>query len=166
MAPLELRERVPMPIEQAIKNFCFHFALLQLFIALLVARIVHAIRMHCRHKYDVLPVRRPDRAVCTSRNVRHLMRFAHERAGVRIEIAHPDLRRVRRFRGPDESFAVRRKTGALLVIRRWIQPPRFTASSRNDPQMRNLRVRREIDIFAVKNDPFTIRRRHRRADAL
>src|SRR5262249_31786222 len=28
------------------------------------------------------------------------------------------------------------------------------------------RVRREIDIFAVEHDPFAIRRRHRRAEAL
>src|SRR5437899_12940590 len=32
--------------------------------------------------------------------------------------------------------------------------------------MRNLRVRREIDVFAIEHDPFAIGRRHRRADAL
>ena len=31
--------------------------------------------------------------------------------------------------------------------------------------MRNLRVRREIDIDAIEHDPFAVRRRHRRADA-
>ena len=32
--------------------------------------------------------------------------------------------------------------------------------------MRNLRVRLEIDIYAIEHDPFAIRRRHRRADPL
>jgi hypothetical protein len=32
--------------------------------------------------------------------------------------------------------------------------------------MRNLRVRFQIDIYAIEHDPFAIRRRHRRADAL
>src|SRR6476660_8611082 len=32
--------------------------------------------------------------------------------------------------------------------------------------MRNFRVRLQIDIFAIKHHPFSVRRRHRRADAL
>jgi len=43
---------------------------------------------------------------------------------------------------------------------------RFTATGRHNPQMRNLRIRGEIDIFAIEHDPFPIRRRYRRADAL
>ena len=35
----------------------------------------------------------------------------------------------------------------------------------HDPQMRDFPVRLEIDIFAIEYDPFSIRRRHRRADA-
>ena len=52
------------------------------------------------------------------------------------------------------------------MIRRWIQSPRFTAVRRHDPQMRNPRVRFQIDIYAIEHDPFAIRRRHRCADAL
>ena len=65
-----------------------------------------------------------------------------------------------------KPFAVGRKSRAFLVIRRWIQPPRFTAARRHDPQMRNPRVRFQIDVYAIEHDPFAIRRRHRRADAL
>src|SRR5262245_5811247 len=93
------------------------------------------------------------------------MRFTNEYSGSGIKVAHPDLRRISRFRSPDESFAVRRKPRALLVIRSWIQSPRFAAVRWHDPQMRNLCVRIEIHIFAIEHDPFTIRRRHRRADA-
>src|SRR6478735_98520 len=32
--------------------------------------------------------------------------------------------------------------------------------------MRNPRVRFQIDVYAIENNPFAIRRRHRRADAL
>jgi hypothetical protein len=32
--------------------------------------------------------------------------------------------------------------------------------------MRNLRVRRKIDIYRIEHDPLSIRRRHRPADAL
>src|SRR5262249_40003968 len=56
MAPLEFGERVPMPIKEARKNFRFHFALLYLFVALLVARIILAIGIDCRHEHDVLAV--------------------------------------------------------------------------------------------------------------
>src|SRR6266436_1405229 len=97
MAALEFSERTPMPIEQSRKDFRFYFALLQFFVALLVARVVFAIRINRRYEYDVLPIRRPDAAV---------------RSG------------------------------------------------------RNLRVRFEIDIYAIEHHPFAIRRRHWRADAL
>ena len=56
MAALEFGERAPMPIEQSRKDFRFHFALLQLFVALLVARVIFAIRINRRHKHDVLTV--------------------------------------------------------------------------------------------------------------
>src|SRR4029453_555845 len=52
------------------------------------------------------------------------------------------------------------------MIRRWIQSPRFTAACGHDPQMRNPRVRFQIDVYTIENDPFAIRRRRRRADAL
>src|ERR1043165_3729178 len=94
------------------------------------------------------------------------MWFAHERATFRIEIAHPDLRRISCFRSPDQPFAVRREAGSFFMIRCWIQSPRVTAARRHDPQMRNLRVRFEIDIYAVENNPFAVGRGHRRADSL
>jgi len=154
-----------MPIKQLRENFRFHFAFLQLFIALFVARIILAIRIHCRHEHDVLPVRRPHPAVRAGRNRRNLMRFSNQLPAFGLEIAHPDLRRISRLRCPDQPFAVRRKPRTLLVIRRWIQPARLAPAGRHDPQMRNLRVRLEIDIDAIEYDPFAIRRRHRRADA-
>ena len=63
MAALEFGERVPVPVEELCENLRFHFALLQLFVALLVARIIFAIRINRRNKDDVLAVRRPDRAI-------------------------------------------------------------------------------------------------------
>jgi hypothetical protein len=57
MTALELSERVPMPIEQVRKDFRFYFALLQFFIALLIAAIIFAIRINRRHEHDVLAVR-------------------------------------------------------------------------------------------------------------
>ena len=93
------------------------------------------------------------------------MRFPKQLPRFGVEIAHPDLRRIGRLRRPDQPFAVRRKSRALLVIRRWIQPARLAPAGQHDPQMRNLRVRLKIDIDAVEHDPFAIRRRHRRADA-
>src|SRR6266487_6897061 len=94
------------------------------------------------------------------------MRFPKQLPRLRVKIAHPDLCRISRFRGPDQSFAIGRKARALLVNRRWVQSPRFTATGGHNPQMRNLRVRREIDIFAVEHDPFAIWRRDRCAHAL
>src|SRR5258705_858077 len=96
------------------------------------------------------------------------MRLAGERACVRIEIGHPDLRRISRLGCPDQAFPVGRKPRALLVIRRWIQSPSGSCRTvrRHDPQMRDLRVRFQIDVYAIEYDPFAIRRRHRRADAL
>ena len=93
------------------------------------------------------------------------MRFSNQLPGFGLEIAHPDLRRIGGLRRPDEPFAVRRKPRTLFMIWRWIQPARLAAAGRHDPQMRDLRVRLKIDIFAVKYHPFAIRRRHRRADA-
>src|SRR6266511_952089 len=94
------------------------------------------------------------------------MRFPNQLSRFGAEIARPDLCWISRFRSPDESFAIRRKSRARLVIRRRIQPPRFAAAGWDNPQMRNLRVLREIDIFAIEYNPSSIRRRHRRTDAL
>src|SRR6267143_301625 len=94
------------------------------------------------------------------------MRLADKLTALGIEIAHPDLRRIGRFRSPDQAFAVRRKSRPFFVMWCWVQSPRFTAASRHDPQMRNLGVRGKIDIFTVEHDPFPIRRRYWRADAL
>src|SRR6266576_692441 len=46
-----------------------------------------------------------------------------------------------------------------------VEPPRFAALCRHDPQMRDFRICLEIAIFAIEHHPFSIRRRHRRADA-
>src|SRR6476646_2731820 len=94
------------------------------------------------------------------------MRFPDERPAYQIEIANPDLRRISSLGGPDQAFAVRRKPWPLLVIRRLVQPPRFTAARRHDPHMRNPRVRCQMDIYTVENDPLAVWRRQRRADAL
>src|SRR4029453_12697458 len=93
------------------------------------------------------------------------MRFPNQLTAFGLEIAHPDLCRIGRFRGPDQPSAVRRKSRTLLMIWRWIKPARFAPAGRHDPQMRSLRVRLKIDIFAVEYHPFAIRRRHRRAGA-
>ena len=63
-----------------------------------------------------------------------------------------------------KPFAVRRKPGPLLMVWRLIQPARFAAGRRHDPEMRDFRVRLQIDVDRVEHDPFSIRRRHRRAD--
>src|SRR4029453_1205820 len=52
------------------------------------------------------------------------------------------------------------------MVRLWFEPPRSTAACGHDPQMRNPRVRFQIDVYTIENDPFAIRRRRRRADAL
>ena len=63
MAALELGISIPMPIEQPRENLRLHLVLLQLVIALLVARVILAIRIHRRHEDDVLLIWRPDGAV-------------------------------------------------------------------------------------------------------
>ena len=72
MTALELGERVPMSIKQARENLRFDFALLQLFIPLLIAGVIFAIGINRRHEQDVLPIGRPDPAIGTGRDVRHL----------------------------------------------------------------------------------------------
>jgi hypothetical protein len=144
-------------IEKPGENFRFHFALLDLFVALVIARVVAAIGINRRDEDDVLPIRRPDSAVCAGRNRRDLMRFSNQLPAFGLEIAHPDLCWIDRFRRPNQRFAIRRKPGTLFMIWRWIQPPRFAAARRHNPQMRNLRVRLKIDIFAVEYHPFAIR---------
>ena len=57
MAAFEFGIGVPMPIEQAGENLRLYLALLQLVIALLVARIILAIRIHRRHEHNVLSIR-------------------------------------------------------------------------------------------------------------
>src|SRR5437764_11735974 len=121
MTALEFSERVPMAIKQAREDFRFYFALLKLFIALFVARVILAIRINSRDKYNVLSVRRPNRAVGAGRDGCHLVRFPSQLPRFGIEIAHPNLCRIGRFRRPDESFPIRRKSRPLLMVRRWIQ---------------------------------------------
>lgn len=70
MAALELGERVPVSIEQSREDFRLHFAFLQLFIALFVARVVLAIGINRRHEQDVITVGRPDPAVGAGRDIR------------------------------------------------------------------------------------------------
>src|SRR5439155_25167660 len=106
MAALEFGERVPMPIEQARKDFRFYFALFHLFIALFVARIIFTIRVNGRHKDDVLSVWRPDGAVGASGNRSDLMRLLDQLPCFGIENTHPDLCWIGRFRGPNQTLAV------------------------------------------------------------
>ena len=155
-----------MPVEQLRENLRFHFALPELFVALLVFGVVLRVRINRREKNDVLPIRRPDRAVGAGRDVCDLVRLAIESAAFRCEVAHPDLRGISRLRCPDQPFAIGRKPRPLFVIRRLIQPARFPARRRHDPEMRNLGVRLEVHIDRVEHDPFPARRRHRRADPL
>jgi hypothetical protein len=105
MAALELGERAPMPVKQSRKDFRFHFALLQLFIALLVARVIFAIRINRETNTMFLPSgdQIPPSAPLKSR---HLMRLSDELPASRIEIAHPDLCWISRFRGPDQPLPV------------------------------------------------------------
>src|SRR5206468_7546360 len=111
----KFRERVPMPVKQSRKDFRFHFALLHLFVTLLVARVIFAIRINRGREYDVLAVRRPDPAIRSGRDLCHLMRLPDEHSVAGVKVAHPDLRRISGFRSPDESFAVWRKPRALLM---------------------------------------------------
>jgi hypothetical protein len=106
MTALELGERVPMSIKQARENLRFDFALLQLFIPLLIAGVIFAIGINRRHEQDVLPIGRPDPPIGTGRDVGHRMGLTDERARARIEVTYPNLRRITRFRSPDQPFAV------------------------------------------------------------
>src|SRR6266487_6319159 len=96
------------------------------------------------------------------------MRLPDEHPASQVEIAHPDLRWISRFGCPDQAFPVGRKPRALLVIWCLVQPASGSCRTvrRHDPQMRNPRVRFQIDVYAIEHDPFAIRRWHRRADAL
>src|ERR1700694_5050986 len=147
MAALELGERVPMSIKQLREYLCFHFAVLKFFVAPLVLRIVLRFRMDRRYENNVFPIRRPDAAVGAGRNRSDLMWFPNQPPRFGVEVAHPDLRRIGRLRCPDQPFAVRRKARPLLMVWRLIESLRFSAASRHDPQMRNLRVRLKIDIY-------------------
>jgi hypothetical protein len=133
MAALEFGERAPMPIKQLRENFRFHFTVLQFVVALLVARVILAIRIHLRHEHDILPVRGPDRAVRTSRNIRDLMRLTDERARACVKIAHPDLRRISRFRCPNQFLSIRRKTWPFFMVWSRVEAARFAALPRHDP---------------------------------
>src|SRR5262249_11689069 len=57
MAALEFREGGPMAIKQSRKDFRFYFALLQLFIALLVTRVIFTIRINRGYEQNVLAIR-------------------------------------------------------------------------------------------------------------
>src|SRR5438132_7173956 len=112
MATLEFGERVPMPIEQTRKDFGFHFAFLELFIALFVTVIACragarrrriAIRIYRGDKNDVLSVWRPNGAVGASGNRSDLMWLPNQLSCFGIEIAHPDLCRIGRFRRPNQA---------------------------------------------------------------
>ena len=106
MAALELGVGIPVAIEQARENLRFDFALLQLVVALLIARVIFAIRIYRRHEHNILPVGRPDRSVGAGRNIRHLMRLTDEGARARIKIARPNLRRIGRFRRPNQFLSI------------------------------------------------------------
>ena len=67
MAALEFGERVPMPIKKLREDFRFYFALFQLVVALLVARVVFSIGINRRHEHDVFSIGRPDSAVRAGR---------------------------------------------------------------------------------------------------
>src|SRR4029077_15362925 len=128
MAALELGVGVPVPIEQAGENLRLYLALLQLVVALLIAPIIFAIRIHRRHKHHVLSIRRPDCAVGARRDPCYLPWFPNQNSASGVKIAHPNLRRIGCFRCPDEPFAVGRKPWPFLMVWSWVEPARFAAS--------------------------------------
>ena len=87
-------------------------------------------------------------------------------AAFRSEVRHPDLRRIHCLRRPDQPFAVWRESRPLFVVRRLIQPARFSARRRHNPKMRLLRVCREVHINRGEYDPLPIGRGHRFTHAL
>src|SRR2546430_1460586 len=117
MTALVLRVRSPMPVKQLSENLRLHFALSERFIALLILGVVFRLGIHRRNENDVLPVRRPDAAIRSCGNVRDLMRLAIQSAAFGSEVGHPDLSGVRSLRGPNQTFAVRRKPRSLFVVR-------------------------------------------------
>ncbi len=134
-----------------------------LFVALLVASVVFAIRINARDEDNILSVRRPDAAIRAGGNVRDLMRFAVESAALRREIAHPDLRRIGRFRSPDQLLPVGRKartfffvlTSDLSDARRRRSPAQSTdaTSSCSPPGRHPARRRQPISHRATESSP-------------
>src|SRR5687767_6038191 len=57
MAALEFRVGSPMPVKQLRENLRLHLALLELFVAPLILRVVLRIRINGRHEEDVFAVR-------------------------------------------------------------------------------------------------------------
>ena len=166
MAALEFGERVPVPIEQLREDLRFHFALLQLFVALLVARVVFAIGINRRHEHDVLSIRRPDRAVGAGRDVRDLMRLSRPAPRFRSRS------RTSRF-ASDRSLSMSRSSvcrpakSAAALREFGVSFNRF-----DSPPFAGTIHKCEIFVFAsrstsiaIEHDPFPIRRRHRLADA-
>ena len=154
----------PVPVEELRENLRFRLALVHFLIALLVFGIVLGVRINRRQEHDALPVRQPDAAIRARGNVGDLARLAVESAAFRGQIGYPDLGRIGRLRCPDQAFSVGRKARSLFVVGGLVQPARFPASRRNDPEMRDLCIRIQIDIDRVEHNPFAVRRRHRRTD--
>src|ERR1044072_1169490 len=121
MTALGLGERTPMPVKESREDLCFYLVLLQLLIPLFVARVVFAIGINFGDENDILSIRRPDRTIRARRDVRHLVRLADQRSVLGIKVAHPDLRRIGRFRSPDQAFAIWRKSRPLFMIQRFAQ---------------------------------------------
>jgi len=64
-----------MSVKQLREDLRFYLALFQLFIALLVFRVVLRLGINLRDEDNILSVRRPNRAFGASRDVRYLTRL-------------------------------------------------------------------------------------------
>src|SRR3984893_2955616 len=114
-------ERIPMPIEQSVKNDCLYLGIFDFFVLLCIAApffssFTVALRIDIRRKQNVLPIRRPKFATGFSRNCGQLV-HSSDISRSAIKVRNPDLRSAILIREEGKAAAIRcpARTVAVLI---------------------------------------------------
>src|SRR5277367_1565866 len=159
MTALAVPPLVPMPVQKFFVHPRLHFVFFCCRVALLVTRIVPAIRVHRRNKRHRLPIRRPQLVVRARRNRSQPRRLAA------LERDPINLRRPEAPGNKRQLLAVRRPA-RTRVSPSSRQLPCFAARRRHHPYVAHRVIRLQVRSRDAIRDPFAVRRNLRLAQTM
>ncbi len=149
----------PVPVQQFRRNVRFHFVFFFRVVALFIARVVLAIRIHRRREQQRLPIGRPLHNVYARRNVGPLARLAtSQRQHVNLGVAI--ARRQKR-----DALPVRRPH-RRIVVPALRQHHRCASSGRDHPDVARVAIRVDVRRCHGVHNRFPVWGNLRFADAM